>query len=53
MTGAENCSDFPSQAAAQAYFRADASDPSGLDGDRDGIACESNRTPKDLVPVAR
>jgi hypothetical protein len=51
--GDKNCSDFPSQAAAQAALRADPSDPWGLDRDRDGIACENNRTPKDLVPVPR
>ena len=39
-----NCSDFSTQAAAQDYYIArggPASDPEGLDGDRDGIACES------------
>lgn len=48
-----NCSDFQSQAQAQAVLRADATDPNRLDADRDGIACESNPAPKDLVPVAR
>lgn len=48
-----NCSDFPSQAAAQAALRANPSDPNGLDRDKDGIACESNRAPKDLKPVPR
>ena len=28
-------------------------DPNRLDPDKDGIACESNRAPKDLVPVPR
>ena len=51
--GDKNCSDFPNQAAAQAYLRADPSDPSGLARDKDGIACESNRAPKDLVRVPR
>ena len=37
-----DCSDFPTQAAAQAYFDRYPGDPSGLDGDGDGIACESN-----------
>lgn len=48
-----NCTDFVSQAAAQAVLRADATDPNRLDSDRDGIACESNRSPKDLIPVRR
>jgi micrococcal nuclease len=38
-----NCSDFASQADAQAVLRADPRDPNQLDGDHDGIACESNR----------
>jgi hypothetical protein len=48
-----DCSDFPSQAAAQAALRADPSDPHRLDRDRDGVACESNRPPRDLTPVPR
>jgi excalibur calcium-binding domain-containing protein len=48
---AYNCPDFASQADAQAVLRADPTDPNRLDADRDGIACESNRAPKDLVPV--
>jgi micrococcal nuclease len=48
-----NCSAFASQAQAQAVLRADPRDPSRLDGDRDGIACESNPAPRDLAPVAR
>jgi micrococcal nuclease len=36
-----NCSDFRSQAAAQAELERDLSDPSNLDGDGDGEACES------------
>lgn len=49
-----NCSDFPSQADAQAVLRADPSDPNRLDGnDRDGIACENNPAPRDRVPVQR
>jgi LPXTG-motif cell wall-anchored protein len=47
----QNCSDFSSQAAAQAHLRADPSDPDGLDGDNDGIACESNPAPYDRTPV--
>lgn len=48
-----NCSHFASQADAQAVLRADPNDPNRLDTDRDGIACESNRVPKDMNPVAR
>jgi hypothetical protein len=58
----QNCSDFPSQAAAQQHLRADPSDPDGLDADPgpadgndqaggDGIACESNPGPFDRAPV--
>lgn len=36
-----NCSDFNSQAEAQAVFNAFPGDPHGLDRDNDGIACES------------
>lgn len=50
---AYNCADFASQAQAQAVLRADPRDPNRLDADRDGIACENNRAPRDLVPVAR
>lgn len=38
-----NCSDFNSQTEAQIFFREQGgptSDPSGLDADKDGIACE-------------
>lgn len=49
----KNCSDFPSQAAAQRELRSDPSDPNRLDTDRDGIACESNRAPFDRNPVPR
>ncbi|MFN8634306.1 MAG: excalibur calcium-binding domain-containing protein [Chloroflexota bacterium] len=48
-----NCPDFATQAAAQAMLRADPSDPSELDTDRNGIACELNPEPRDLVPVPR
>jgi hypothetical protein len=48
-----NCADFASQARAQAVLRAAPSDPNRLDTDRDGIACESNPSPKDLVKVPR
>jgi len=48
-----NCSDFASQANAQAVLRADPTDPNKLDTDRDGIACEKNRSPKDMTRVNR
>lgn len=35
------CSDFPDQATAQTALDADPGDPSGLDLDLDGIACET------------
>ncbi|MBD3886614.1 excalibur calcium-binding domain-containing protein [Phormidium tenue FACHB-886] len=35
-----DCSDFPTQAAAQQALDADRSDPHRLDGDGNGIACE-------------
>jgi hypothetical protein len=51
---AYNCADFASQADAQAVLRADPSDPNDLDhGGIPGVACESNRAPKDLVPATR
>lgn len=43
-----DCSDFPTQAAAQTYFVSlggPSSDPDQLDGDSDGIACEANPCP--------
>ena len=36
-----NCSDFATQAEAQAVLTADPTDPNNLDSDDDGIACES------------
>ena len=36
-----NCSDYATQAEAQAALNADPSDPEGLDRDNDGIACET------------
>ena len=49
-----DCSDFRSQAEAQAVLRADPSDPNRLDqGDPPGIACEGNPAPYDRVPVPR
>jgi hypothetical protein len=35
-----NCSDFASQAEAQATYDATPGDPNGLDSDKDGVACE-------------
>lgn len=35
-----DCATFPDQAAAQDYLNADKSDPSGLDADNDGTACD-------------
>jgi hypothetical protein len=35
-----DCADFATQEEAQAEYDLDPSDPSGLDGDSDGIACE-------------
>lgn len=49
-----NCGNFASQADAQAVLRADPADPNDLDhGGIPGVACESNKAPKDLVPVPR
>ena len=36
-----NCSDFETQSEAQAVLERDPSDPNYLDGEGDGIACES------------
>ena len=36
-----NCSDFATQQEAQAVLDADSRDPHRLDGDSDGLACES------------
>jgi endonuclease YncB( thermonuclease family) len=54
----KNCSDYPSQAAAQAELRRDPNDPYGLDGPVGrastgipGVACEGNPPPEDLTPV--
>ncbi len=48
-----DCPAFNSQAEAQAVLRADPRDPNRLDADSDGLACESNASPNDLVPVPR
>jgi hypothetical protein len=50
-SAAVNCSAFPSQAAAQAAYRADPLGLANLDRDRDGIACEANPAPFDRTPV--
>lgn len=42
VTQTKNCSEFATQALAQAFLLADPTDPSGLDGDRDGVACEDS-----------
>ncbi|WP_435079765.1 excalibur calcium-binding domain-containing protein [Halococcus sp. AFM35] len=36
-----DCSDFSSQEQAKQYFESVSGDPSGLDGDSNGEACES------------
>jgi hypothetical protein len=46
-----NCSNFATQAEAQAVLRADPRDPNKLDGDNDGIACETNPSPRDIDRV--
>ena len=47
-----NCSDFATQAQAQAVLRADPSDPNKLDqGGIPGVACEGNRGARDVEPV--
>lgn len=41
-----DCADFSSQAAAQHWFDSHGpGDPANLDGDGDGVACESNQCP--------
>jgi len=44
-----DCDDFDDQAEAQVVLDQDRSDPNGLDGDADGIACEDlpSRTPEE------
>ena len=52
----KDCSDFPSQRAAQIFFLKHGGpryDPDRLDADHDGIACEDNPAPyylKDHLP---
>jgi hypothetical protein len=50
---AVGCGDYLTQEAAQAHLRADPADSEGLDPDGNGIACERNPPPYDLVPVLR
>lgn len=45
------CSNFVSQAEAQAYYRGNPIAGAVLDGDRDGKACEDNSPPYDWVIV--
>jgi hypothetical protein len=47
-----DCPDFPSQSAAQYYVELYPGDPSRLDGDHDGAACEDNPSPygAEVVP---
>jgi hypothetical protein len=52
-SGGKNCSDYKSQADAQAELRAHPDDRYGLDTDKDGIACESRPAPKDTKKVPR
>ncbi len=53
------CSTFASQAQAQAYLRANPTDPLTIDGNRNGIACEGAdgagfmSPPFDTTPVPR
>ncbi len=50
-----SCGDFPFQAAAQAHLRANPYDSSSLDGNNDGIACETYpyppKSPREEGPV--
>ena len=41
MAQDRDCTDFATQAEAQAVYEQDTSDPNGLDADNDGVACES------------
>jgi hypothetical protein len=38
-----DCADFATQEEAQAEYDSDPSDPNGLDGDDDGVACEDQQ----------
>lgn len=50
---AYGCSDFASQADAQAVLRFEPVDPNHLDDDGNGIACPDLPGPKDVKPVRR
>lgn len=47
------CSSFPNQAEAQRAYREDPIGLRAMDANGDGIACESNPCPCDLLPVGR
>jgi len=47
-----DCANFASQADAQAYLRLYPDDPSNLDANHNGIACQDNKSPYDKTPVA-
>lgn len=52
VTDAKDCRDFSSSAKAQLFFLESGgpvSDPSGLDGDGDGLACEWGKTLKQVA----
>ena len=51
QTDPRRCADFPSQAEAQAAYRANPSGLLHLDTDQNGIACEQLSPPRDAVPV--
>lgn len=48
---ARRCEDFESQAAAQYYLYLYPDDPSGLDPDRNSLACEQNPCPCDVESI--
>jgi len=50
---AYECTDFASQAEAQAVLRLDPTDPNVIDRNGDGVACEDNPPPRDTRRVAR
>lgn len=50
-TSSHNCSFFANQERAQYYLELYPDDPSGLDADHDGVACESNRCPCGAEPI--
>jgi hypothetical protein len=50
-SSAHNCSFFSSQERAQYYLELYPDDPSGLDGDHDGVACEANTCPCGAEPI--